>query len=241
MIFTRSNTLKRNRRIPSGNIWMSLPLQTIVNRLASKGFIELKEKKWVCKSIPNFISLPMRDTILRYRAIYSGFLNYYKFTDNVKQMRKIYWILKESLRKTLSRKFKLAKRQLLKKYGENLEINYLTSKGSTKSISFHFPIPTRNPMNFATKMEPRDPLYAGLWKIRTIANLGENCASCGSTQDLEMHHLKHIRTISVKLSTFDKNLAKINRKQIPLCKECHTKVHKGEYQGMSLKYLVSRK
>jgi hypothetical protein len=45
MIFTRSNTLKRNRRIPSGNIWMSLPLQTIVNRLASKGFIELKEKK----------------------------------------------------------------------------------------------------------------------------------------------------------------------------------------------------
>lgn len=35
-------------------------------------------------------------------------------------------------------------------------------------------------------------------------------------------------------------LAKINKKQVLLCKECHAKVHKGEYGGMSLKYLASR-
>jgi hypothetical protein len=182
----------------------------------------------------------MRDTILRYRAIYNGYLNYYRFTDNIKQLWKIYWILKESLRKTLSRKFKLAKRQLLRKYGKHLEINYLTSKGSTKNTNFYFPIPTRNPMDFATKLESRDPLYAGLWKIRTVARLGEECASCGSTKDLEMHHLKHIRTINIKLNPFNQKLARINRKQVLLCKRCHTKVHKGEYKGMSLKYLTSR-
>lgn len=240
-ILTKSNVLKRNRRIPSGNIWMALPLQSIVHRLVTKGFIERKKKKWVCKTKLNFISLPMRDVILRYRAIYNGFYNYYRFTDNIKQIRKIYWILKESLRKTLSRKFKLAKRNLLKKYGEYLEKNCQTSGGSTTSINFYYPIPTKNPMDFATNIEPVDPLYAGLWKIRTITSLGEKCSSCESTQDLEMHHLKHIRTINVKLSPFDRDLAKINRKQILLCKECHTKVHKGEYKGKSLKHLASKK
>ena len=48
----------------------------------------------------------MKDTVLRYRAIYNGFYNYYRFADNIKQIRKVYWILKESLRKTLSRKFR---------------------------------------------------------------------------------------------------------------------------------------
>lgn len=96
-------------------------------------------------------------------------------------------------------------------------------------------------MDFARIMNLKDPLYAGFWEIRSITNLGENCTSCGSTQELEMHHLKHIRTINVKLSPFDKKLARINRKQILLCKKCHTKVHKGEYKGMSLKYLSNRK
>jgi len=39
-IFTKSKSLKRNRRIPSGNIRMTLPLQAIVRRLMKKGFIE---------------------------------------------------------------------------------------------------------------------------------------------------------------------------------------------------------
>lgn len=104
----------------------------------------------------------MKDTVLRYRAIYNGFYNYYRFADNIKQIRKVYWILKESLRKTLSRKFRLAKRLLLRKYGKDLGTNYQNAKGETKSINFYFPIPVRDPMNFATKIEIRDPLYAGL-------------------------------------------------------------------------------
>lgn len=92
-------------------------------------------------------------------------------------------------------------------------------------------------MDFVAKLDSRDPLYAGLWNIRTIASIGEKCASCGSTQEIEMHHLKHIRTINVKLSPYDQKLGRINRKQIPLCKTCHIKVHKGEYSGMSLKFL----
>ncbi len=101
----------------------------------------------------------MRDIILRYKAIYSGFFNYYRFADNIKQIRKVYWILKESLKKTLSIKYKVGQRLLLKKHGKYLEANYSTSKGITKSIKFYFPIPTINPIEFGLKMNLKDPPY----------------------------------------------------------------------------------
>jgi len=53
---------------------------------------------------------------------------------------------------------------------------------------------------------------------------------------IEMHHVKHIKTIGPKLTPFDKLMARINRKQVPLCRKCHLKVHKGEYKGMSLNH-----
>jgi len=31
-------------------------------------------------------------------------------------------------------------------------------------------------------------------------------------------------------------MARINRKQVPLCRPCHQKVHKGTYAGMSLRH-----
>ena len=33
-----------------------------------------------------------------------------------------------------------------------------------------------------------------------------------------------------------KMMARINRKQVPLCRPCHLKVHRGNYLGMSLQH-----
>ena len=51
-----------------------------------------------------------------------------------------------------------------------------------------------------------------------------------------MHHLKHIKGMNAKLDSFGKMMAKINRKQVPLCRPCHLSVHKGTCAGMSLKH-----
>ncbi len=40
VILTKSKALRRNRRIPSGKYLNDIPLQAIVKRLASKGFIK---------------------------------------------------------------------------------------------------------------------------------------------------------------------------------------------------------
>lgn len=236
-IFTKDKWNKV-RRIPAGNIRLSAPIALIVKRLEDKGFLERGKDKWKMKSIWKFLPLPMKDIVLRYRAIFNGYNNYYSFVDNKILMSKIFWILKVSLRKTLSRKFKLSKYEIINKYGADFNCNYSTNRNQTKTINFQFPKLVRQPMNFRTgSYNFEDPLYAGLWNVRTISSIGEKCASCGSEKNIEMHHLKHIRTINTKLNSFDKMLAKINRKQVPLCVECHDKVHNAKYQGLSLRHL----
>lgn len=226
---------KLKKRIPGGNIRMSAPIKEIIKKLEAKGFLENASGEWKMKSIWKFLALPMKDIILRYRAIYNGFNNYYSFVDNKKLMSKIYWILKISLRKTLCRKFNIGKNGLIQKYGPNFTCNFHTTAGVSKTVDFEFPKPVRNPMDFKTGGYTfRDPLYAGLWTVRTVSNIGETCSSCGADSDIEMHHLKHIKTINVKLNSFDQMLAKINRKQVPLCSSCHHKVHSGEYKGNTL-------
>jgi predicted HNH restriction endonuclease len=65
------------------------------------------------------------------------------------------------------------------------------------------------------------------------------CANCNETNNIEMHHIKHIKTINLKLSPFDKMAARVNRKQIPLCRTCHLQVHRGKHQGMSLQHFYT--
>jgi predicted HNH restriction endonuclease len=36
------------------------------------------------------------------------------------------------------------------------------------------------------------------------------------------------------LDSFGKAMARINRKQVPLCSKCHDRVHNGTFAGMSL-------
>lgn len=78
--------------------------------------------------------------------------------------------------------------------------------------------------------------------LRTQANFDLFCALCGETEGIEMHHIKHIRKTPYNKIPEElpwlKAMALRNRKQIPVCKACHMeKIHKGTYQGVSLKTL----
>lgn len=54
-----------------------------------------------------------------------------------------------------------------------------------------------------------------------------------------MHHVKHIRKDSIRYEGFTRDMSLINRKQVPFCRKCHMKVHKGLLDGgISLKKLM---
>lgn len=166
----------------------------------------------------------------------NGFLNYFSFVDNLKQLKKIHWILWESLRKTICRKLDIGKNDFLSQFGKDIEIKIRKKDGKTVTLDFPVPNLEKFATGFSGIKELGDPLASRNWKISTIAALGQPCANCGSNHKVEMHHLKHIKKINVKLDGFDQLMARINRKQVPLCQPCHNKVHKGDHVGMSLQY-----
>lgn len=74
---------------------------------------------------------------------------------------------------------------------------------------------------------------------RTMASLSLPCTLCGETENVEMHHIKHVRKTSYNEIDNNKPWVKLlslkNRKQIPVCFDCHRHViHGGNYTGPRL-------
>lgn len=83
-----------------------------------------------------------------------------------------------------------------------------------------------------------DPFNNTDWKIRSQSNFWDPCIVCGSEDKIEMHHIKHIRKTNTKLSGFSLLMSKLNRKQIPVCRPCHNKIHEGKYDGLGINNLA---
>jgi hypothetical protein len=82
--------------------------------------------------------------------------------------------------------------------------------------------------------------------LRTQANFDMPCANCGCMENIQQHHVKHIRKTAYQLISKELNYKKVmalrNRKQIPLCALCHRNlIHAGKYTGQSLIRLVPTK
>jgi len=124
--------------------------------------------------------------------------------------------------------------KVYQKFGINLKCQI---PNSDKEIDFSTPDLKVNLKDFKGNLNRVDTLRVVDWELRTLNFFNYVCASCGSGEDLQVHHLKHIKTIDADLSGIDKQMAAINRKQITLCSSCHLKVHSGKYDGMALSHL----
>jgi hypothetical protein len=75
--------------------------------------------------------------------------------------------------------------------------------------------------------------------LRTAFKETSFCAVCGKKEkSLHNHHIKHLKwkkNPNIKgYKGFDKIVAALGRKQIPVCRDCHQKIHSGKYNGMAL-------
>lgn len=74
---------------------------------------------------------------------------------------------------------------------------------------------------------------------RTSFKLSQCCCICGDTSKIEMHHIRKLEGLRAK--GFSKILVQLGRKQIPVCPTCHRNIHKGIYDGLSLRELYDTK
>jgi hypothetical protein len=62
--------------------------------------------------------------------------------------------------------------------------------------------------------------------------LDSNCSICDSSNNIEMPHIHSLKYAEPRIYAERKRA--MNRKQIPVCKTCHSKIHNGIYDGVAL-------
>jgi hypothetical protein len=117
-----------------------------------------------------------------------------------------------------------SRRQVFKKFGGNLRIN---EGKKTVSLKLYHSLSAINKFNSSEMIGPYKMFD---YSLRTKRTFGAPCSICGSTEQVEMHHRRPLKR-KVTDNTLKGIEINLSRKQIPLCRSCHMKVHKGEYDG----------
>ncbi len=236
VVTTRNGTARPIRRRSTGSeMVMTAPLARLVQKLHTRGFCTVTgqptpKKEW--------IHLEVRQLILLYNSINRGIQNYYRFTDNFSYLSRIQYILKFSLAQTLAAKFKCSLRQIFQRFG-TIPTMQINDGKQERQIAFYHNSDWKKQRNgFPKGHAPVDWLEESI-RLRSRSKLGMPCCICGNSNQVEMHHVRHIRKMGEKKpGGIHALLRSLNRKQLPVCATCHQKVHRGEYDGLRLSDLA---
>lgn len=215
-----------------------IPVAKITTRYAERGYFKKLKNGVRPISRASYSVLEDHVIVSHYRSIWLGLLNYYSGCTNRGRLQYIHYLLHISCAMTLGHRHRCSCSKIFAKYRKNLTIKIPHTE---KTVSF--------PYKTSWKLSERKWLRGKEVGIptRRYANLISRsslelpCAICDSEESpIEMHHVKHVRKQGFHYKGFHEQMALLNRKQIPLCKNCHKKVHAGLYDGSSLEILRSR-
>lgn len=208
-----------------------IPIEKLMTKLIDRGYVMRNEKGIRPISKHSYASLEDQVIISHFRSVWLGLSNYYAGCTSLKRLQYIHYLLKISCAMTLGHRHQMSISKIFAKYQKELTVRI----GNTnKTVCF----PNRT--NWSIKERKwlinvnfKDPFTIFANRI-SKSNLGCSCHLCGTTENVEMHHVKHVRKEGERYAGFTAEMALLNRKQIPLCRLCHVKVHDGKYDGPAL-------
>lgn len=202
------------------SIRFEAPLEHIWNKLRDSGYCIGFEPKAKHVLIP----YTKEQIVDHYNSVLRGILNYYSFASNrgalVSLIRYVLW---KSCSRTLAIKYKLKRTsKVIKRFGKDfkgqsqigfLKVNSKLIKGSKR---FNIKNPdNNNNVIFGFFGAPKS--------LSTLNNL--ICLKCGSSTQVEMHHIRKRADVSKKTDVFSRLMIQNKRKPISLCRKCHLEVH----------------
>jgi group II intron reverse transcriptase/maturase len=216
------HNVTRTVKTTTGNIKLLVPLKDLTRKL----------KKYMANGLPSRIKAysnqPVDHIIDHYNGVIRGWYNYYQLAENVSRLNYTRYVLKYSLVRTLAHKERSSVRKIFRKYGQ--DITYIKPSGRPTHF-FNQPLTQVK----KTKSGKANLDLIPTWGPKyTQSRLFDNCAICNSPNQVEMHHVRHIRKRGQKQQGFNLYMAAINRKQVPVCRKCHQDIHNGKYDGANL-------
>ena len=177
-------------------------------------------------------------TISTYQLEFRGIANYYRLAYNMHTLKELRWVMETSLLKTLAHKLKVPVTKVVEKYKAEIMVD----GKKYKVLQAVIPRKDKKPLTAtwggvslswdigATLEEQPQKLYGGRTEL-VQRLLAEFCELCGSSEDVEVHHVQAMRKLHEypgrsKPEWFKRMIA-LKRKTLLLCKSCHEDVEHG--------------
>lgn len=220
------------RRTTGYLIKLDAPIQKIISRLCLKGFCDglgnpLSKRSWTT----------MEDHLIvnQYNWLMNGLFNYYSGASNQRKLIRIQFILQHSCACTLAMRHKSSVAKIYTKHGPEMKVSHTVERKlgpETKETFLTLRKFNKSQKRWLIRTQFRDPFQLYAYR-RTRSKVVDVCCICGCETGVEMHHIKHIKT-AVRTQGFSQMMSILNRKQIPVCRDCHQSIHYGRYDGLKL-------
>jgi len=191
------------------------------------------------------VNLPVLDMINQYNAEIRGLYYYYRLAANVsKRMYSFKFVHYTSLLKTIARKEKKSVNAVIRKYGIDVPRKSGTGTKRVVGVSYKTKNGIKTMTYFDESMKREDTPVINLvdnavdfkTNCQLLTRLNANvCELCGSTENIEVHHVRKLKDIHDKYKRIGKpmpnwvlTMVKMKRKTLAVCSKCHDKVHAGK-------------
>lgn len=177
----------------------------------------------------------------RYQQEYRGIVQYYALAQNLCWLSRLHWIMEGSLLKTLAFKHRSTMKKMKAKYqsetvdkktGKPMKcLKVIVERGEKRPLIAQWGGISLSYQRHAVISDTPYQVYGGRTELikRLLAN---QCELCGSTKNIEVHHIRKLADLNIKgrneKSAWAQLMAIRNRKTLVLCHSCHVQIHNGK-------------
>lgn len=174
-----------------------------------------------------------------YQQEYRGLVQYYILAQNLSWFSKLYWYMETSLLKTLACKHRSSINKQKAKYKTTTTS---TSGKTVPCLQVVVERPNKKPLvatwggislvhkRKAVIEDIPYKVYGGRTEL-VKRLLAEKCELCGSTKNIEVHHIRKLADLKKKgqaeVPKWVQIMSARKRKTLVVCRECHVAIHNG--------------
>jgi hypothetical protein len=178
--------------------------------------------------------------VVRYQSEYRGVVQYYLLAYNVHHFGRLHRVMEMSLARTLAAKHKSTARRMRRLYKGVVETKHgprvclkvvkQRDNGKRALVAQFGGIPLkRQRQAVLTDQQPQRYRTDRTELIKRL--LADKCERCGSTVDVEVHHIRALRDLNAKgqgeKPWWVQIMAARQRKTLVVCRTCHMDIHHG--------------
>jgi group II intron reverse transcriptase/maturase len=178
-----------------------------------------------------------------YGAEWRGLVGYYSLAANIHSLRRVEWTMLLSATATLAGKHNSTRSKVRAQYEAHvngkqcLMCEVPNPKNPTKPLrAFMGGIPLRiqKVASFEVDKLIWEPKYGRAELTRRV--LADTCELCGSTEQVQVHHIRSIKELRQRYRNRDLpnwviSMSERNRNTLVVCMDCHHDIHAGRYDG----------